>query len=34
VDEADAHKVHQLIRGFVQDETAETWIKSKEKKQD
>ena len=30
----DARKVHQLIHGFVQGETAETWIKPKEKKQD
>ena len=29
----DARKVHQLIHGFVQGETAETWIKPKEKKQ-
>jgi hypothetical protein len=29
----DAQKVQQLI-GFVQGETAETWIKPKEKKQD
>jgi hypothetical protein len=30
----DARKVHQLIHGFVQGETAETWIKPKEKRQD
>ena len=30
----DARKVHQLIHGFVQGETAETWVKPKEKKQD
>jgi hypothetical protein len=30
----DARKVHQLIHGFVQGETAETWIKPREKKQD
>ncbi len=29
----DARKVHQLIHGFVQGETAETWIKPKEKRQ-
>jgi hypothetical protein len=29
----DARKVHQLIRGFLQGEVAETWIKAKEKKQ-
>jgi hypothetical protein len=29
----DARKVHQLIHGFVQGETSETWIKPKEKKQ-
>jgi Ca2+-binding EF-hand superfamily protein len=29
----DARKVHQLIQGFVQGETAETWIKPKEKRQ-
>jgi hypothetical protein len=28
----DARKVHQLIHGFVQGETAEVWIKPKEKK--
>ena len=30
----DARKVHQLIHGFVQGETAETWINPKERKQD
>jgi hypothetical protein len=30
----DARKVNQLIHGFVQGETAETWIKPKEKRQD
>jgi hypothetical protein len=30
---ADARKVHQLIHGFVQGETAETWIKPTEKRQ-
>ena len=30
----DARKVHQLIHGFVQGETAETWINLKEKKLD
>jgi hypothetical protein len=30
----DAHKVHQLIHGFVQGKIAETWIKPKEKRQD
>jgi hypothetical protein len=30
---ADARKVHQMILGFVQGETTETWIKPKEKKQ-
>jgi hypothetical protein len=29
----DVRKVHQLIHGFVQGETAETWIKPKEKSQ-
>jgi hypothetical protein len=29
----DARKVHQLIHGFMQGETAETWIKPKEKRQ-
>jgi hypothetical protein len=29
----DARKVHQLIHGFVQGETAKTWIKPKEKRQ-
>jgi hypothetical protein len=28
-----AREVHQLIHGFVQGETAETWIKPKEKRQ-
>jgi hypothetical protein len=31
---ADARKVHQMILRFVQGETAKTWIKHKEKKQD
>ena len=30
----DASKVHQLIHGLVQGETAETWINPKERKQD
>ena len=30
---SDARKVHQLIHGFVQGETSETWIKPKEKRQ-
>jgi hypothetical protein len=30
----DAHKVHQFIHGFMQGETAETWIKPREKRQD
>jgi hypothetical protein len=29
----DARKVHELIHGFVQGETAETWIKPTEKQQ-
>ena len=29
-----ARKVNQLIHGFVQDETAEKWIKTKKRKQD
>ena len=29
----DARKVHQLIHGFVQGETAETWINLKERNQ-
>ena len=29
----DARKVHQLIDGFVQGETSETWIKPKENRQ-
>ena len=29
----DARKVHQLIHGFVQGETSETWIKPTEKRQ-
>jgi hypothetical protein len=29
----DARKVHQLIHGFAQGETAKTWIKPKEKRQ-
>jgi hypothetical protein len=29
----DARKVHQLIHGFVQGETSETWIKPREKRQ-
>jgi hypothetical protein len=28
----DARRVHQLIHGFVQNETAETWIKPREKR--
>jgi hypothetical protein len=32
--QTDAGKVHQLIHGFVQGETAETWIKAAKKKQD
>jgi hypothetical protein len=32
--ESDARKVHQIILGFLQGETAEAWIKPKEKKQD
>jgi hypothetical protein len=31
--QTDARKVHQLIHGFVQGETAETWIKATKKKQ-
>ena len=30
---SDARKVHQLINGFMQGETSETWIKSKVKRQ-
>ena len=30
----DSRKLHQLIHGFVQDETIETWIKPKDRKQD
>ena len=30
----DARKMHQLIRGFVQGETAKTWIKPKYTRQD
>ena len=30
----DARKVHQLINGFVQGETSETWINTKERKKD
>ena len=30
----DASKVHQLIHGFVQGETAEMWINPKDSKQD
>ena len=30
----DVREVYQLIHGFVQGETAETWIKTKERKQD
>ena len=29
-----ARKVNQLIHGFVRDETADTWIKPKARKQD
>ncbi len=28
----DAHRVHQLIHGFVQNESAETWIKPRERR--
>ena len=30
----DASKLHQLINGFVQGETSDTWINPKERKQD
>ena len=30
----DAKKLNQLIHGFVQSETAETWINNKERNQD
>ena len=30
----DARKLHQLIHGFLQDETAERWINPKERNQD
>ena len=30
----DAEKVHQTIHGFVQVETADKWINTKERKQD
>ena len=30
----DCRKVHQIIHGFVQGETAETWIRPKERNQD
>ena len=30
----DARKIHQLIHGFVQIKTADTWINPKEIKQD
>jgi hypothetical protein len=30
----DARKVHQLLVGFVQKQTAATWIKDSKKKQD
>ena len=29
----DARKVHQIIHGFIQGETSETWINPKERKQ-
>ena len=32
-EKTDARKVHQLIHGFAQGETSDTWTKSKEKKQ-
>ena len=30
----DTRKVHQLIQGFVQIETTDTWVNPKERKQD
>ena len=32
--QTDAHKVHQMIHGFMKGETSKTWIKPIEKKRD